>query len=84
MEKYFAFESKVFYDFENNVPYLLAWQPYEWDDGYFWTQKEIFLSLVKTEYNMKPHNFTFSTKREAVKFAKRIKLKNYKIIEMEI
>lgn len=78
----FAIESCSFYDMEG-LPYFLAWQPNEWDDGYFWTRKSIFLKLMQTEYNVDPHKFTFASEEEAIKFAKKDKLKNYKIVKLE-
>lgn len=67
----------------DGTPYLLAWQPYDWDDGYFWTQKEIFLQLIHTDYNIDPHKFTFKSREEAINFAKKDNLKNYRIIKLE-
>ncbi len=67
----------------NGTPYFLAWQPYDYDDGYFWTQKTIFLQLVHSEYNIAPHRFTFTSKKEAIQFARKIQLKNYKIVRLE-
>lgn len=65
----------------NGTPYYLAWQPNTYDDGYFWTQRNIFQELKETDYNIEPHKFTFKYKKDAYNFAKSVKLKDYMIVE---
>lgn len=77
----YAFISLDWNDWETGEPYYLAWQPNTYDDGYFWTQKAIFMELVGTECNQSPHRFTFKTRESAKKIARELKLKKYKIVK---
>ena len=45
----------------------LAWQPYTWDDGYFWTSKESFNEcLYDRGCNTKEHRFAFHSHYQAM------------------
>lgn len=49
----------------NNTDILyLGWQPYAWDNGYFWADKEVIIEILAN--NTPEHPFLFDSKREAI------------------
>ena len=49
----------------NNTDILyLGWQPYAWDNGYFWTDKDVISGILAN--NTSEHPFLFNSKEEAI------------------
>lgn len=42
----------------------LGWQPYIWDDGYSWTDKDVISEILAN--NTSEHPFLFNSKEEAI------------------
>ncbi len=62
----------------------LCWQEPAWDDdGYFWAWERDVPELIK--YNNTPnHPFAFKTKAEARKFARKHKIRGFKLVEFKV
>lgn len=68
------------YTGDDELSYL-AWQPGTWDDGYFWTRKDIFIECLP--YNTAGHRFVFHRIEDAWRAISNLNLKTGYVIKWE-